>query len=554
MKKRNLFILMLSFLMVFVVACGSNKTADNNGKSKDKVENVSQISEKDKYGGTFKGRVKSDPPTLDPAHSTDTTSSRIIRNIFDGLVAFDKDLNVVPAIAKSWEVSEDSLTWTFNLNKGVKFHNGREVKADDFVYTFRRILDPKTKSPRVWLFDGIKGAKEFSNGEANKVSGLRALDDYTLEITLAKPFTPFLSVLAMENAYVVPKEEVEKYGEEFAQHPVGAGPFKFVEWKHDSKVILEKNEDYYVNGRPYLDKVVYRVIPEGSSAFAEYEQGSIYQEVDDDLPAGQIKRIMDPTGDFSEDFSNIARLGTFYIGLNTQKEPFNNKKVRQAINYAVNKKVLTQVVLNGVVKPAKGILPPTMPGYNPDLEGYEFNIEKAKKLLAEAGYPDGLPGTYELAYNTSKKNQSIVEAIQSNLKQIGINITLMNMDWGTYIKKVDNGETQMFRLAWIADYPDPDNFLYVLFHSDNAGPGGNGAFYMNSEVDQMLDKARAMKPGKERLALYQKIEKQIVDDAPWIPVYYYTAPILVKPFVHNYVFTAQSALPLTNVWLEPQYQ
>lgn len=554
MKKRLSILLVVALMAVLVTACGGNQEGKVEKDSKNKQEVAKEVSEQDKYGGVFQGRVKADPPTLDPAMATDTTSSRVIRNIFDGLVQFDKDLNVIPAIAKSWNISEDSLVWTFNLRKGVKFHNGREVKADDFVYTFTRILNSKTKSPRTWLFEGVKGAKEFMEGKADKVTGLKVLDDYTFQVTLAEPFTPFLSVLAMENAYVVPREEVEKYGEEFAQYPVGAGPFKFVEWKHDDKVVLEKNEDYYVEGRPYLDKVVYRIIPEGSSAFAEYEQGNVYQNVDDDLPAGQITRIMDPNGDFAVDFKSIPRLGTFYIGFNTQKEPFNNKKVRQAINYAVNRKVLAAVVMNGVVKPANGILPPTMPGYNPDLEGYEYNLEKAKKLLAEAGYKDGLPGQFELAYNTDKKNQRIVEAIQSNLKQIGVNVRLINMDWGTYIKKVDNGETQMYRLAWIADYPDPDNFLYVLFHSKNAGPGGNGAFYKNSEVDQMLDKARSMKPGKDRIALYQKIEKQIVEDAPWIPVYYYTAPILVKPFVNNYVFTAQSALPLTNVWIDPNHR
>jgi len=550
MKKRLSILLVLALMAVFVVACGGNQEGKVDKKNQNKQKTVKNLTEEEKAGGTFYGRLPSDPPELDPAMSTDSTSSRVIRNIFDGLVQFDKDLNVVPAIAKDWNISEDALVWTFKLRKGVKFHNGREVKADDFVYTFTRILNPKTKSPRTWLFEGVKGAKEFIEGKADKVAGLKAVDDYTFQITLSRPFTPFLSVLAMENAYVVPKEEVKKYGENFGQHPVGAGPFKFVEWKHDSEVILEKNEDYYVQGKPYLDKVVYRIITEGASAFAEYEQGNIYQ-MDSDIPDGQIDRVMNPDGEFANDFIKVDRLGTYYFGFNTQKKPFDNKKVRQALNYAVNKKVIAGVVKNGTVNPAYSVLPPGMPGHNPNLKGYPYNLEKAKQLLAEAGYPNGLPGTYELSYNTSQGHQRIAEALQSNLKAIGVNVELINMDWGTYIEKVDRGETDMFRMAWIGDYPDPDNFLHVLFHSKNFGSGGNYSFYKNTEVDKMLSKARGMKPGKERIALYQKAEKQIIEDAPWITVYYYSTPVLVKPFIHNYVMTGQNPLPLTNVWINP---
>ncbi len=553
-KKLSVILLVLVLSMTFLVVGCSDNQEEATVDSQESTEEVAMnLSEEEKEGGVFYGRVASDPPTLDPADSTDTTSSRVIRNIFDGLVQYDEKLNVVPAIAKDWKISEDNLTWTFNLKEGVKFHNGREVTAEDFVYSFTRILDPTTQSKRQWLFESVAGAEEFMDGKVDSVKGFTAIDKYTFEIKLARPFTPFLSVLAMENAAVLPKEAIEEYGEEFAQNPVGAGPFKFVEWKHDSEVVLEKNEDYYVDGKPYLDKVVYRVIVHGSSAFPEYEQGNIY-EMDSDIPDGQLERVMDPSGEFSAEYESVDRLGTYYIGMNTQEEPFNNKKVRQAVNYAINKKIIAGVLRNGTVNPAYGILPPQIPGHNPDIEGYKYNPEKAKELLAEAGYPDGLPGEYELVYNTSKSHQRIAEAIQANLKKVGINLTIRNLDWGTYIDKVDKGETQMFRLAWIADYPDPDNFLYVLFHSDNAGPGGNGAFYNNPEVDRMLEKGRSMAPGAERVALYQELEKKIVEDAPWATIYYYSTPVLVKPFVHNYVMTGQAALPLTNIWLDPDHR
>ncbi|AGB40434.1 ABC-type dipeptide transport system, periplasmic component [Halobacteroides halobius DSM 5150] len=555
MFKKSISLLLILFVVLFAaVGCGGNDVNKKEAKNGEQVKEKDQkITKKEKYGGTFKGRLASDPPTLDPAHATDTTSSRVIRNIFDGLVQYNKDLEIVPAIAKSWDVSKDGLTWTFNLRKDVTFHNGNKVTAEDVIYSFTRIVDPDTMSERAGLFEDVKGVEAYQNGKADKVSGFKKIDKYTVRIQLKRPFTPFLQVLAMENASIVSKEAVKKYGDQFSQHPVGTGPFKFTSWKHDSKVVLEKFEDYYVDGRPYLDKVEYKVIADNTTAFASYEQGSIYQ-MDSDIPSGQVERIMDPNGEFADDYSLVNRLGTYYLGFNTQKAPFDNPKVRKALNYAVNRQVIAQVLRHGTVKPAQGILPPGMPGYNPDLEGYTFNMKKAKKLLAEAGYPNGLPGTYELAYNTSKSHQKIAVAVQRNLKELGVDVKLVNTDWGTYINKVDKGDTQIFRLGWIADYPDPDNFLYVLFHSDNAGSGGNYSFYKNPAVDKLLEKARRMKPGKERLELYQKIEKKIMDDAPWIPVYYYSTHVLVKPFVHGYTFTPQTPLELTDVWLDPSHQ
>ncbi|SKA10305.1 ABC transporter substrate-binding protein [Selenihalanaerobacter shriftii] len=548
-KKSIAVVLLLGLLVLTVVGCGQQGGDQNQGADQKQQEETApkEVKEEDKFGGVFEGRVASDPPSLDPAHITDTTSHKVAMNIYDGLVEFDKDLKVVGAIAKSWDVSDDGLIWTFKLKKDVKFHNGDLVTAEDFVYSFTRMVNPETKSERAWLFNNIKGVEEFQNGKTDRVEGIKATDEYTLKITLKEPFTPFLSVLAMPNAAVVSKKAIEKYGVDYGNNPVGTGPFKFKEWQHDNKVVLEAHKDYFA-GRPYLDKVVYRVIPEASPAFAEYEQGNIYTLVDGDIPMGQMQRVL-TSEKFSDELVKIPFLGTYYFGINTNKEPFDNLKVRKALNYAVNKKAIAKVLKNGTVKPASGILPPGMPGYNEDIEGYPYDQEKAKKLLAEAGYPDGLPGEYELIYNTSKSHQAIAEAVQANLKEIGVNIKLSNLDWGSYIKRVDNGETQIFRLGWIADYPDPDNFLYVKFHSENAGPGGNAVFYNNPEFDKIAEKARGMKPGEERLKLYQKAEKMVVNDAPWIPIYYYTRVAVAKPFVQGYRLTAMGPLPLNTVWL-----
>jgi peptide/nickel transport system substrate-binding protein/oligopeptide transport system substrate-binding protein len=550
-KKLGISILILSLMVFFVVGCGSQEEAQVDNEAEQ--EQAKEFTESEKMGGTFRGRLGSNPPDLDPAHSTDTTSSRIVRNVFDGLVQYNADLEVQPAIAKDWESSEDGTEWTFELKEGVKFHNGREVKAADVVYSFSRLLDPETKSERAWLFENVVGSQEFQDEKAEEVTGLKAVDDYTVKISLKEPFAPFLSMLCMENASIVPKEVVQELGEQFGQNPVGAGPFEFKSWKQDSKLVLEKNEDYYQENRPYLDKVVYRIIVEGTSAFPEYEQGNIYQ-LDSNIPDGQMERVMDPEGDFADDYNQVDRLGTYYLAINNQKEPFDNKKVRKAMNYAVNKEVIAKVVKNDTVNPAHSILPPGMPGYNSDLEGYPEDIEKAKELLKEAGYPDGLPGEYKIIYNTSDLHQRNLEAIQRNLKQIGINVKLVNMDWGTILDKADQGDFTLMRMGWIADYPDPDNFLYVLFHSNNVGSGANYSFYQNKAMDKKLEKARKMDRGQKRLDLYQEIEAELMDDAPWVPIYYYSTPVLVQPFVHNYVFTGQTPLPLTNVWVEPGHK
>ncbi|WP_027339338.1 ABC transporter substrate-binding protein [Halonatronum saccharophilum] len=543
LKKRIIFT--VSLLLVFALLVGCESAQENVG--------LEEVTEEQRYGGTFQGRLSSDPPTLDPAHATDTTSTKAIGNIFDGLVRYDEELNVVPAIAKDWDISDDALTWTFYLKDNVYFHDGNHLTADDVVFTFSRILDPKTQSPRAWLFDRVEGAQAFQSGEVDAVSGLKALDDYTVEITLAEPFTPFLSVLTMEVASIVSPEAVKEYGDDFTRNPVGAGPFKFTSWRNDHQLVLEKYEDYYIEGRPYLDEIVFRIISESSPAFAEYEQGNIYEMADGDIPDGQMQRVLN-ADEFVDELINVPLLGTYYFGFNNEVEPFDNKKVRQAINYALNRDTIADVLMNGTVEPASGILPPGMPGYNEEIEGYGFDVDKAKELLAEAGYPDGLPGTYELAYNTGDSHQSIAEALQRNLKSIGVDVELINMEWGTYIEKTDSGDTEMFRMAWIAAYADADYFLYPLFHSDNVGGAGNDAFYRNPEVDQMLDRARGMEPGQERIELYQEIESIIVDDAPWIPVYHYARVGLVKPFVNNYTVVGTGILPYTDVWLHPNHQ
>lgn len=499
-----------------------------------------------KVGGAFQMRLNAEPPTLDPAMVTDTISSQVVENLFDGLVQYDQNLSVRGAIARDWSVSEDGLVWTFHLNHGVKFHNGREVTADDVLYSFTRILDPATHSPRGWMFAEVKGAEDFQTQKAPTVAGFRVVDPYTFEVTLARPFTPFLSVLAMPNAAIVPKEELTKYGRDFTYHPTGTGAFKFAEWIHGDHLTLAANTDYF-EGRPYLDKIVYQIIADDSTAFNEYEQDNLYLLTT--IPAGQIDRVVKGE-EFHDELVKTPRLGLYYLGFNTTKPPLDNKKVRQAIAQAINKRAIADVLRHGTVVAATyGILPPGVPGFSQTITSLPYDVAKAINTLTLGGYPTGVPAELELAFNSGSENQLIAQAIMADLKEIGIKVRLVGVGWGAFIAKVDSGGTEIFRNGWIADYPDPDNFLYVLLNSANAGPGGNGSFYHNSEVDRLTLQGRTMKAGEERFKVYRQVEKIVADDVPIVPIYYYTNLLLRKPYIQGLNVTALGIMPLKTVWL-----
>ncbi len=505
--------------------------------------------EEPQYGGILNRDLgPSDVPTLDPAYVTDTSSAEVARQIFDGLVEYDIDGNVIPMIAKSWEPSEGGLSWTFYLRDDVYFQDsygdgtptkngGRQVTAHDFVWSWNRVIDPATKSPRAGFFEHI--------------DKFEALDDFTFKITLKQPFTPFLALLAYNCFYVLPKEDVEAWGEDFTFHPVGSGAFRFKEWRHDEYIDLVANENYF-KGRPYLDGARVSITSDEDVRFLNLKMG--------DLDFGDIP---DPHWDATWNDPQYKKLivrrpvlGVYYIGFNVTMEPFTGEKgklLRKAFNYAIDREFIVNVIRRGRATIATGILPPVMPAFNPDLKGYGYNPEKAMELLAQAGYPNGEGlETIELWHNTSASHRRITEAIQDSLKEIGVDVKLNNLDWGAYIEKVDQGGFQMFRLGWIADYPDPENFLTVLLHSKNRGPGGNGAFYSNPEVDALLDKADVETDQVKRTALYRQAEEMIMDDAPWMPIYYYQSDFFVNPWLKEFAIPSMGIQDLAyrQLWID----
>jgi peptide/nickel transport system substrate-binding protein/oligopeptide transport system substrate-binding protein len=484
-------------------------------------------------GGTYHFSLgPSDPPSLDPAHVTDTTSHSVVSELFDGLVELDREMRVRPAIAERWEVSPDGRTYRFVLRRGVRFQNGREVTAEDFRYSFLRVLDPKTRSERTWILDRLEGAADVVAGRTADARGIRVRDRYTLELRLAEPFAPFLALLAYPAAMVVPREEVERAGPDFSVRPVGTGPFRLAEWRRDDRLILEANPAYF-RGRPYLDRIVFRIIPDELTRLQEFQAGNFHHT---DVPTGLYRTLAaDPA--MKGRLHSRSILGIQAVRLNVEVPPFaGNLTLRRALNHAVDKEAFAQVIMEGRVQPATGILPPGMPGYGGPLPGYPFDRARARRLLAEAGFPDGrgLP-PLTLHYNTSPTNRRLAEFVQAQLAEVGVKVELAALDWPAYLKLVDAGQTQMHRMGWIADYPDPENFLTVLFHSRNIGERGNTSRYRNPQVDALLDRADRAVAEPQRIRLYREAERRIVEDAPWIFLNYYSTDLLVHPAVRNLV-------------------
>ena len=507
---------------------------------------AAQPSSTPRPGGTFRAVFSADPPTLDPAHATDLTSAVVVRQIFDGLLELDAQLRPVPALATGWTISDDRRTYTFPLRRGVRFHNGRELRAADVKYSFERAARGK----RPWVFDKLVGAREFLRGAAPAIAGIRIVDDHTVRLTLERPFAPFLALIAYDAASVVPREEVDRRGAGFASHPVGTGAFRFVSWRRDDQVVLERFPDHF-RGAPPLERLVFRIIPAEITRFNEYVAGQLEYT---DIPTGRCRAVQaDPR--LKDEVAVWPTLGTSAVRFNVERPPFGDARVRRAIAHAIDPSIIVERLLEGCVAPAAGILPPALPGYSAAIMRIPFDRAASRRLLAEAGYPDGKGLQLAYHFNTSDANQRVAEVLQAQLREIGIALELRRLDWAAHLKLVDDGTAGFYRQGWIADYPDPENFLTVLFHSRNAGAAGNTSRYRNPRVDRLLDEADAMPAGPERDRRYQEAERLIVNDAVWVSLHHYASRTLVKPYVRGLERSPQSTAPeilgpFRKVWFE----
>lgn len=503
----------------------------------------------------FRFRLHEDPPTLDPALANDQFSEAIVLNVHRGLVELDPaTLEVRPAVAESWTISPDGRTYTFLLRDGVSFHNGRKVAPGDVVYSFERILRKETNSPRRFLLEPIDGAKEFTEGKSPSISGVSTPDDRTVVLRLSKPFAPFLSQLTMTNTAIVPREVYEDPQKGYLRAPVGCGPFRFSRWEQGNFIELLAFDRYY-GGRPAIDRVVVRMIENATSALQEYIAGGL-DSLDETPDPGDTAMMAKLGGEIRK----YPFIGTGYIGFNMAVAPFKgNAALRQAFNYAVDKEYLWNVLMPGGNRPANGIIPPGIPGHDPDLPGYPHDEAKARSLLAKAGFPSGkgLP-PIALWVNTGEENRRIAEQVQSDLKKVGIEVSIREVDWAAYIAGVSGtrdkpGQAQMFRFGWYLDYPDADAILRPLLHSSNWGPAGNFGRYKNPAVDALIDQALDTADPKARADLYRRAERTaVMDDPPWIFLAYMESRTLYKPYVKGVVLSplGEFRLPLDRLRIE----
>ncbi len=464
-----------------------------------------------------------DPRSLDPALSTDVPTGRAVGYVFDGLVRFSPDAQIVPSLARVWEVSNDGMVYTFHLRSGVKFHDGRPFTARSVVSSFQRVLDPATKGGRGWPLYPIRGAEDFAAGKAKSVSGIAAPNDTTIVITLKEPLAIFPKLLAMPVASIVPENPPANFGE----RPVGTGPWKFVEWKHDDYIRFAKNANYF-GGAPKSDSLMARIVPEPSTAVAEFESGNVDVLY---IPEAET-RNWEQTDERKGVLMTAPALRLIYIAINTTRGPLKDLRVRQALNHATNTPVILNQMLSGRGNIANGVVPPSLEGSDTTRKPYSHDIARAKQLLAAAGYPNGID--LELWSSQTPPFPRISQAIQANLAEAGVRIKLVQRDASSMREAARGGKTDLALKDWFADYPDAENFLYPLLHSTNKGPGGNVSFYSNPQIDQLVTQARKEQDGARRAELYKQADAIAFNEAPMVFLFFYKELYAVQPWIKGF--------------------
>ncbi|MDX0425245.1 ABC transporter substrate-binding protein [Sinorhizobium medicae] len=476
-----------------------------------------------KQGGEMTVTYKDDVSTLDPAIGYDWQNWSMIKSLFDGLMDYVPGTTELrPDLAEAYEISGDGKIFTFKLRQGVKFHNGRELTAEDVKYSIERVVNPTTQSPGAGFFSSIKGFEDVSAGKGGDLSGIAVQDPHTIRFELSRPDATFLHVMALNFAHVVPKEEVEKHGADFGKNPVGSGAFKLAEWTLGQRLVFERFADYWNEGLPKLDRITFEVGQEPVVALLRLQNGEIDVPGDGIPPAKFVEVTKDPN--FKELIIQGGQLHTGYVTMNVKMAPFDKVEVRKAVNMAINKDRILRII-NGRAVAANQPLPPSMPGYAKDYKGYAYDPEGAKKLLEQAGLGDGF--STELYVMNTDPQPRIAQAIQQDLKAIGITASIKSLAQANVIAAggEENQAPMIWSggMAWIADFPDPSNFYGPILGCGGAVPGGwNWSWYCNEELDKKAAEADAIvDPAKaaEREAMWRDIYVKIMEDAPWAPIF-----------------------------------
>ncbi|MFB3169167.1 glutathione ABC transporter substrate-binding protein [Neobacillus sp. 179-C4.2 HS] len=503
--KKGLLLVLIGLILMVAQACSTKSNSSNEEASK---------TEGTKQGGTLNVVRLSDATKLDPHFITDIPSANVVyQKVYQGLVVPDKDFKIQPLLAKEWTVVNDT-TWEFKLRDDVTFHDGAPFNAEAVKATFDRLLDPNTGSPQ---------REKFS-----MITEVKVVDEYTVQLSLAYPYAPLLSILASQEGSILSPKALAENPENLAQHPVGTGPFVFEAWKSGQEISLKKNENYW-GKKPNIDGVVFKVVPEDATRLAMIETGEAH--INDQVPVTEIERI-----EASETMGlyRTEGLAVEYVGFNTKKKPFDDVKVRKAISHAIEREAIIKGVYNNVGTLANVAMSPKVYGHSKEVKPYNYDLNEAKKLLKEAGYENGL----ELTLLTSDRKERInmAEVIQSQLKGIGVNVKIQVMEYGAYIEMANNGEHDLFIGGWGNATGDGDYNQYNLFHSASQGPAGNHFYYSNPEVDQKIEAARKETDEETRLKLYEEVMQMEIDEAVYIPI-------------RNYEHMAAHSKNVSGFWL-----
>jgi ABC-type transport system substrate-binding protein len=489
-----------------------------------------------------------DVPTLDPAAGYDTVSWGYEQMIFDTLVRYsDAGVELVPDLAASWSIAPDTKTLRFVLQDGAKFSDGEPVSSADFKYAIERVLNPATRSRGSEYYREISGAEAFIEGKAAHVTGIETPDPRTIIFHLRAPDPIFIHKLAMPFAAAIPPKVAEKWGDDFSRHVIGSGPFMLREWIAGQRIVLVRNPHYFIHGVPRLDAIDEQIGVNPELQWLKFESGEIDVAA---IPPDEFPYVM-KTPRLKALTLHITTLSTDYLGMNCQMKPFDDVRVRRAINYAIRKPKLI-AILNGRGAAARGILPPGLPGYDPAITGYPYAPAKARELLEAAGVGRNFAPVLWMRADQIETIQG--ESIQQDLAAIGVHITLKPVAWPPLLEAIRQPRTvELMNLGWEADFPDPQNFLEVLFSLQQWGEN-NDTFYENPRVDAILAEAAALSDLSKRYALYQQAQRIIMEDAPWVPLYHPVTYVIRQPWVHDYILNPMRPARLERVWLSPPSQ
>jgi len=503
-----------------LTGCGGSKTSDTTDNTAGaENESTAEVKGVDvDTTGYLVAALNADIQTADVQKTS--KDYEVPFNIFDRLVdvevGTDGNSKIVPSLAESWDISDDGLEYTFHLRQGVKFHNGNDFTAEDVAYTFHRMLTVEG-GVNTEFIDQIKGADELLAGETDTLEGVEVVDDYTIKVTLKEPFAGFLASISSPGVSIYDSEATEAAGDQFGMDPavtVGTGPFEFSSWSFNNQLVLTRNEDYW-KGASGLPCVVIKIIPDTETQSMMFESGEL-DILDLDYAADSVDRF---TETYPDQIVQGPRVGIVYFTMNFNKEPFQDVRVRKAVQMSIDRQAILDALYGGRGQVEQGIFPHGLIGFNPDQEEIKYDPEAAKALLAEAGYADGFDMEIAADSSASDTMTMALEIVSDQLAEVGIRAEIKNYDESTWLETRKSGELGSFMSTWSADYNDPDNFIYTFFGNEEK-TRIRSINYPDTEVMERVAKARTIVNEDERLAEYKALEEKIIhEDAAWVPMF-----------------------------------